>query len=67
MGIRYAITILLTMMFSICSWGQELNATVKINHAQIQGTDVSVFEELETNLTKFINERQWTSLQFQKN
>ncbi len=67
MGIKHAITFLLAMMFSICSWGQELNATVKINHAQIQGTDVSVFEELETNLTKFINERQWTSLQFQKN
>lgn len=48
-------------------WGQELDATVRINHAQIQGTDVSVFEELENNLTKFINERQWTSLQFQKN
>ncbi len=50
---------------SLC--GQELDATVRINHAQIQGTDVSVFEELENNLTKFINERQWTSLQFQKN
>ena len=46
---------------------QELNARVKINHNQIQGTDNSVFEELEQTLTQFINERQWTSLQFQKN
>ena len=61
------ITLTLLMMVSLSSRGQELNATVKINHAQIQGTDVSVFEELENNLTKFINERQWTSLQFQKN
>ena len=46
---------------------QELNAKVTINHSQIQGTDASVFEEIEQNLTRFINERQWTSLQFQKN
>ena len=36
---------------------QELNARVKINHNQIQGTDNSVFEELEQTLTQFINER----------
>ena len=46
---------------------QELNAKVTINHSQIQGTDASVFEEIEQNLTRFINEHQWTSLQFQKN
>ena len=46
---------------------QELNAKVTINHSQIQGTDASVFEEIEQNLTQFINERQWTNLQFQKN
>jgi hypothetical protein len=61
------IVIAILMMVCLSSRGQELNATVKINHAQIQGTDVSVFEELENNLTKFINEKQWTSLQFQKN
>lgn len=46
---------------------QELNAKVTINHSQIQGTDASVFEEIEQNMTQFINEKQWTSLQFQKN
>ncbi len=46
---------------------QELNAKVTINHNQIQGTDASVFEDLEKNVTQFINERQWTNLQFQKN
>lgn len=57
----------LLLIFTVHAFGQELNATVKINHAQIQGTDVSVFQELETNLTRFINEKQWTNLQFQKN
>jgi hypothetical protein len=63
---RHIVTFLL-LIIPVCSWGQELNATVRINHAQIQGTDQSVFEELETNITRFINEKQWTHLQFQKN
>lgn len=46
---------------------QELNAKVTINHSQVQGTDASVFDELEQSLTQFINERQWTNLQFQRN
>ena len=45
---------------------QELNAKVTINHAQIQGTDASVFETLQQALEQFINERQWTDYQFQK-
>lgn len=46
---------------------QELNATIRINSNQIQGTDKSVFENLEETLTNFVNEKQWTNLQFQKN
>ncbi len=46
---------------------QELQARVTINHSQIQGTDVSVFESLQQTLEQFINDRQWTNLQFQKN
>lgn len=46
---------------------QELLAKVTINHNQIQGTDASVFDNLQETLEQFINDRQWTSLQFQKN
>ena len=46
---------------------QELQAKVTINHQQVQGTDVSVFEALQQTLEQFINDRQWTNLQFQKN
>ena len=45
---------------------QELQAKVNINHSQIQGSDVSVFENLQQTMEQFINERQWTELQFQK-
>ena len=46
---------------------QELNARITINHSQIQGTDNAVFDEMQQTLTQFVNDRQWTALQFQKN
>ena len=53
-------------IFAMNIAAQELNAKVTINHSQIQGTDVSVFETLQLSLEQFINERQWTDYQFQK-
>jgi hypothetical protein len=38
-----------------------------VNHSQIQGTDNSVFENLQQTIEQFMNERAWTDLQFQKN
>ena len=46
---------------------QELDARISINHSQVQGTDASVFDDLEQNLMRFVNERQWTGMQFYKN
>ncbi|WP_277045445.1 DUF4835 family protein, partial [Prevotella multiformis] len=46
---------------------QELNAKVTVNHSQIQGTDASVFDNLQQTLEQFINTRQWTHYHFQKN
>ena len=56
-----------------CQWAvmlasaQELQMRVTVNHSQIQGSDASVFDNLQSTLEQFINERQWTDLQFQKN
>lgn len=64
---------ILLMSWLICFSGtsealaQELNAKVNINHAQISGTEKSVFDNLQQTLEQFINDRQWTHLQFQKN
>ena len=46
---------------------QELLAKVNINHSQIEGTDKAVFDNLQQTLEQFVNERQWTDLQFQRN
>ena len=60
-----------TAMALVCfcpqSHAQELQAKITINHNQIQGTDKSVFEDLQQTLEQFVNDRQWTNLQFQKN
>ena len=53
--------------FCPLSHAQELQAKITINHNQIQGTDKSVFENLQQTLEQFVNDRQWTNLQFQKN
>lgn len=64
-------------MTSLTSWlvgcnpapvsAQELQVKITINHAQIQGTEKGVFDNLQQTLEQFINYRQWTQLQFKKN
>lgn len=59
--------VILMLATAIGSQAQELQAKITINHKQIQGTDNSVFESLQQTLEQFVNDRQWTNLQFQKN
>lgn len=46
---------------------QELNAKVTINSSKVGVTDKSVFDNLQKTLEQFVNERQWTELQFRQN
>ena len=66
-AIRVIMTICLLLLTVDSLKAQELQAKVTINHSQIQGTDASVFDNLQQTLEQFINDRQWTALQFQKN
>ena len=60
------LTIMLALIASLChtAAAQEVNAKVVVNHKQVQGTNTSVFDNLQEQLTEFINNRQWTHLQF---
>lgn len=49
------------------SLAQELNAKVTINSSKVGVTDKSVFDNLQKTLEQFVNERQWTELQFRQN
>ena len=53
--------------FGIKVQGQELNVKINFNTQQIQGTDKSVFDNLQQTLEQFMNEKQWTELQYQTN
>lgn len=64
LGLALAATALAT---PIGAEAQELDARVTINHQQVQGTSTSVFETLKTTLEQFLNDREWTNLQFKKN
>lgn len=64
---RTILTFLLSFAATLVGLAQELDARVSINHQQVEGTNVSVFETLEQDLNSFINDRQWTELQFGKN
>lgn len=63
---RILLIIIIAVVGSLASHAQELNATVKINRSQVQGTNTSVFETLEKAISDFMNNRAWTDLQFQK-
>lgn len=66
---RLIIFIILSL-FSLAplqSVAQELQAKITFITSKVGTTDKSVFDDLQETLEQFINDRQWTDLQFQKN
>lgn len=65
--LRLLMSVVLWTSVTIRLQAQEINATVTVEHRQIQGTNVSVFETLKGALTEFINNRKWTDDEYQPN
>jgi len=63
---RSVLTMVLLAFVSIVS-AQELQVKITVNSQQIEGSDKSVFENLQQTLQQWMDDRQWTELQFQKN
>ena len=55
------------LLFPTKAKTQELIAKIVINTQKVGTTDKSVFDNLQQTLEQFVNDRQWTELQFQKN
>lgn len=53
---------LFLVAFSIQS--QEFLCSVEVNAQQVEGTDRRVFENMQTSLSEFVNNRRWTNLEF---
>ena len=64
---RFGFFLLSVFMLSSAASAQELQVKININSQQVQGTDKSVFDNLKQTLEQFMNDRQWTDLQFQEN
>lgn len=60
--------LILLISLSLCCMGifaQELNCRVVVNAEQVQTSDRSVFEDMETAFSNFLNNRQWTADNFE--
>jgi len=55
------------MLAALLAPAQELNCTVEVNSQKIEGTDKSIFEELQGAMTEYINTHKWTNAQFAAN
>ena len=58
---------LLYILLAVSATAQELQVKISINSSQVEGSDKSVFENLQQTLEQWMNDKQWTELQFQKN
>lgn len=62
----FPLFMLFVMNATVCR-GQELNCQVEFNTDQIQATNKSVFETLQTAVTEYMNETHFTNLQYATN
>lgn len=51
--------------FGTFTFGQEILATVQVNHSQLSGSNTQTFKSLEKNLQDFINNTSWTGKKLQ--
>jgi len=67
-GLRRAgLTLALLLGMLTAATAQELQVKININTQQVGTSDKSVFENLQQTLEQWMNDRQWTDLQFQQN
>ncbi len=68
---RWMVVAMLSLVVGLLSnntvSAQELEVKFNINSQQVEGSDKSVFENLQQTVEQWMNDRQWTELQFQKN
>ena len=64
---RAGLTLALLLGMLTALTAQELQVKININTQQVGTSDKSVFENLQQTLEQWMNDRQWTDLQFQQN
>lgn len=59
--------LLLAILLPLRSSAQELNCRVEVNTSQLEGTNKSVFEALQSAVSEYVNTNKWTPAQFSPN
>lgn len=57
---KKGISILFAVFFFANISAQELNCQIQVNHSQVQGTNMQVFQTLQASLYEFMNATKWT-------
>lgn len=66
--LRYLLPLVVALLAAIVpARAQELNVTVEINTQKVESADKIVFEELQTAISEYFNDRKWTDTQFYPN
>jgi hypothetical protein len=63
------ITLVYYLLFfnNFIAFSQELNCNLQVNSSQVMGSDKSIFEVLQKNLSGFVNNKKWTNHNYQIN
>lgn len=66
MRLKHSILPILTAVLSVWSsaQAQELQCQVTVNSDQIEGSNKSMFNTLQTSITEFVNTTRWTNMTF---
>lgn len=52
------------LIITLTAKGQEFNFDIAVNTQQIEGTDLHIFQTLQSDITDFVNSRNWTNFNF---
>ncbi|MDP2423686.1 MAG: DUF4835 family protein [Bacteroidales bacterium] len=52
------------LFFTLTLRSQEFMISVSVNAQQLEGTDIQIFQNLQTSINEFINSRNWTNYNF---
>ena len=65
--IRHIIPVVVSFLSAAATQAQELNCRVEINTSQLEGTNKSIFETLQSAVNEYVNNTKWTNAQFSAN
>ena len=62
--LKRLLPVLVSSLFCLSAFSQELNCRLEINTDQIEGTNKDVYNTLQSSLTEYINSHKWTDAIF---